>query len=150
MHLPAAGEFIEVPSNYKKQTIYEILVASQSLDPSFQQTFMLAQGWLPWDDGLVEETIAILQTAQENRPWDFFPAQFMSFNHYYFLNDYIQAGEILLNAATKEKAPSYLGILGSRLTLKGGDTKAAIILMQTVMDGKESEEPGYKKLQDRN
>lgn len=145
----ADGEPITVTSDYSNQTIYEILSASQSLDPTFQQTFMLAQGWLPWNDGMVSKTIKLLEISQENRPWDFFPTQFMAFNTYYFLDNYVLAGKILLKAAGKENAPAYFGILGSRLSHKGGNTEAAISLLETVMVEKKPEDPGYKDLQVR-
>lgn len=143
------GKIIALPKEFNNQTIFQILSASQSLDPAFQQTYFLAQGWLPWTGSFIKETNQMLQTAQENRPWDFSPIQFMSFNNYFFLNDYVQAGKILLNGATRENAPPYLGILGARLTQKGGDTKAAIALMHLVMQKKDPDEPGYDDLRDR-
>ena len=145
----STGKYAAVLNEYDPHVIHKVLVASQMLDPYFQQTFMVAQGWLPWDGELVEETNAILKIAQKNRYWDFFPTQFTAFNTYYFLNDYKKAGEILLHAAAKKNAPPHFAIIGSRLSHKGGDTKAAIVLMKLIVGSRVSTEPGFENLQKR-
>ncbi len=130
-------------------TVYKIFQASQRLDPSFQQTFMVAQGWLPWECNMVQETTQILHVAADNRPWDWQPEQFMAFNSYYFMNNYAEAGKIFLEAAQKRKAPSYLAILGARLAQKGGETGAAIALMKNMLSHKSDSEPGYNDMVER-
>ncbi len=145
------GSHITIHPPYNCDTLYRMIKASQHLDPVFQQSYNLSQGWLPWKPcNMVEENIEILETAQKNRPWDLFPANHLAFNTYYFLNDYKKAGEILLKeAASRKDAPPYLSILGSRLSKKGGDTAAAIAFLQSIISNKDPEEPGYNDLLDR-
>lgn len=123
---------------------------SQTLDPAFQQTFMLAQGWLPWTPpGMVAETQEILKTAARNRPWDWQPDHAMGFNSYYFLSKPGEAGKIFLEAAKTPNAPPFLAILGARLAQKGGETEAAIAVMKSMLAEKKAEEPGCADMIDR-
>ncbi|WP_028583294.1 tetratricopeptide repeat protein [Desulfogranum mediterraneum] len=145
------GSFVTVNQPYNCDTLYRMIQASQHLDPVFQQSYSLSQGWLPWQPcHLVEKNIEILETARKNRPWDLFPVLYLAFNNYFFLNDYKKAGEILLQeAASRKNAPYYLSILGSRLSKKGGDTGAAIAFLQSIISNTDVEEPGYEMLQQR-
>lgn len=143
------GKYRTVKKEYDWPAIHRIFVASQGLDPSFAQTFMLAQGWLPWDANMLPETQEILRLAASNRPWDWQPLHFMGFNAYYFLNQPGEAGKLFLEAAKTPHAPPFLPILGARLAQKGGETETAIILMQSMLTGKNPEEPGYGDMVDR-
>ena len=144
------GGFIRAESDYNCQTINEIFKASLYLDPSFQQTYILAQGWLPWDCGLVQETMEILKTAKKHRPWDWQPSQFMSFNSYYFLNNNSQAGHILLDAVKNiNNTPAYFTPLGTRLIQKGGETATAISLLNAILEDKNPADPEYVEINQR-
>lgn len=143
------GGFRIVKKEYNWSQIHKIFVASQMLDPSFAQTFLLAQGWLPWDGGMVKEANSILQTASDNRPWDWQPLRTMAFNYYFFDNQPAVAGRLFLEAAQRPKAPSFLTIVGARLAQKGGDTEAALVLMKSVLDDKTPEDQGYDDMADR-
>ncbi len=129
--------------------IHRIFVASQILDPSFAQTFLLAQGWLPWDAGMIEEANNILQTASDNRPWDWQPLRIMAFNYYFFNNQPAVAGRLFQEAALRPQAPPFLSIVGSRLAQKGGGTEAALALMESVLADKTSKDQGYEDMVDR-
>jgi hypothetical protein len=127
-----------------------IFIASQTLDPSFAQTFIVAQGWLPWEPAnMVAETQEILKVADLNRPWDWQPLHDMGFNSYYFLKQHGEAGKIFLEAAKKTNAPTFLSILGARLAQKGGETETAIAIMKSMLVDKNPEEPGYADIVDR-
>lgn len=144
------GGFQVVKKEYDWPTIHRIFVASQTLDPSFAQTFIVAQGWLPWEAAkMVAETQEILKTADRNRPWDWQPAHAMGFNAYYFLNQPGEAGKIFLQAAKKPNAPPFLSILGARLAQKGGETETAFVIMKSMLADKNPEEPGYTDISDR-
>ena len=47
------GGFRVVKKQYDWPSIHRLFVASQTLDPSFAQTYIVAEGWLPWDGGMV-------------------------------------------------------------------------------------------------
>lgn len=144
------GGFQVAKKHYDWSTIHSIFVASQVLDPSFAQTFILAHGWLPWEPAnMVIETQKILEVAARNRPWDWQPAHAMGFNAYYFLNQPGEAGKIFLEAARIPNAPPFLTILGARLAQKGGETVTAISVLKSMLIGKDPEEPGYNEVADR-
>lgn len=144
------GGYRTIKKQYDWDAIARSFSTSQALDPSFEQTFMLAQGWLPWKPpGMLTETQEILKTAAKNRPWDWQATHFMGFNTYYFLNNPGEAGKIFLEAATTPNAPPFLAVLGARLAQKGGETESAIALMKSMLANKKAEEPGYADMVDR-
>lgn len=144
------GGFEVVKKNYDWPSIHRMFVASQTLDPSFAQTFIVAQGWLPWEPvSMVSETQEILQTAADHRPWDWQPSHAKGFNAYYFLQQSGEAGKNFLEAAQRPNAPHFLTILGARLAQKGGEAKTAIAIMKSMLANKSSEEPGYDEMVDR-
>ncbi|MBU0484859.1 MAG: hypothetical protein KKB30_10145 [Proteobacteria bacterium] len=143
------GEFKTVRKQYNWPIISRLLSNSQTLDPRFQHTYMLAQGWLPWEAKMIDETFTILQTAAENRPWDWQPFRLMGFDTYYFLNNPGEAGKIFLKASQTPGAPPYLAILGARLAQKGGETSAAIMLMKSMLATKTEKDFKYQAMVDR-
>ena len=144
------GGYRIVKKQYDWANISRLFVSSQALDPSFQQTFILAEGWLPWEPpGMLTETQEILKTAAEHRPWDWQPNHIMGFNMYYFQNRPGEAGQLFLEAAKTPYAPPFLAILGARLAQKGGQTETAIAVMKSMLAEKDTEEPGYADMQDR-
>jgi hypothetical protein len=135
---------------YDWPNIHRLFVASQTLDPSFAQTYIVMQGWLPWEPAnMVTEAQEFLKITIKNRPWDWQPAHAMGFNAYYFLNQPGEAGKIFLEAAKTPNAPSFLSILGARLAQKGGETETAIAIMKSMLADKDPEEPGYSDIADR-
>lgn len=110
---------------------------------------MLAQGLLPWDPGMVEETQSILHTAAQALPWDWNPKHLIGFNYYYFMNNPGKAGKLFLQAAQIKNSPSFLSILGARLAHKGSETEAAIMLLHTVLSQKDPSEPSYTDIENR-
>jgi hypothetical protein len=143
------GKYDVVEKKYDWQAITRLFTSSQALDPSFQQTYMLAQGWLPWNANMIKETHEILRTAADNRPWDWRPIHAIGFNTYYFLNQPGGAGKIFLEASKKPHSPPFLAIVGSRLAQKGGETETAIALMKSMLATREENLEGYDDILDR-
>lgn len=144
------GGFRVVKKQYDWTGIHRLFVASQTLDPSFAQTYIVTQGWLPWEPAnMVTETQDILKIAAKNRPWDWQPYHSMGFNAYYFENKPGEAGKLFLEAAKVPNAPSFLPILGARLAQKGGETATAIVIIKSMLADKNPEEPGYTDMVDR-
>jgi hypothetical protein len=143
----AGHEVVVRPRDW--ETIARLFNHAMALDPRFEHTYMLAQGWLPWDGGMVEETQKILRLAAENRPWDWRPRHLLGFNEYYFLQNPGEAGKIFLEASKIPDAPPFLAILGARLAHKGGQTEAAIGLLRVMLAGKTAEDPGHQDMVNR-
>jgi len=144
------GGYRIVKKEHDWQGIHKIFLASQTLDPAFAQTYIMVQGWLPWEPvDMVAETQEFLGITATNRPWDWRPIHTMGFNSYYFLNDPGKAGTLFLEAANKPDAPNFLSILGARLAQKGGETRAAIALLQSMLIDKQETDPGYSDIVDR-
>lgn len=143
------GKFIYVMRTIDWPTINRLYVASQYLDPSFEQTYTVAQGWLPWEGGMVVEMQEILKTSAKGRPWDWQPTHFRGFNTYYFLKLPGEAGKLFLEAAKIPNAPTFLSILGARLAQKGGETRTAIALMKSMLLNKPTTDPDYEEITER-
>jgi len=144
------GGFLVVKKQYNWSSIHRLLVASQTLDPSFAQTYIVTQGWLPWEPAnMVAETQEFLKISAKSRPWDWQPTHFMGFNAYYFLKKPGEAGKFFLEAFKAPNAPQFLSILGARLAQKGGETGAAIVLMKSMLIDKPESDPGYADIVER-
>jgi hypothetical protein len=111
------------------RSIYRGLKQSLVLDPYFQQTYLLAQGILPWAGKMPQEANEILDVARRHRTWDWRPGHYMGFNYYYFLNDYAKAAEVFLESAQIPDAPVLLAVLGARFAQRAEQIPAAIDLL---------------------
>lgn len=100
-----------------------------ALDPYFEQTYRMAQAFLPWK-GKVEEANALLERAQKHRPWDWYPTFYIGFNYFNFLKDYNKASEYIIAASKMDGAPAVLATLGARLAQKSGQTRAALAFLK--------------------
>jgi hypothetical protein len=146
----ADGSFEVVVKDHNWQSIYKLFLASQALDPSFGQTYLLMQAHLPWEPAhMVEEALAFLAITAENRPWDYQVFQAMGFNNYFFLNRPKEAGTFYLKAAQVPGAPPLFALLGARLSQQGGDTETAIVAIQSMLAGKNETDYGYIDMNER-
>lgn len=144
------GGFKALELEHNWSSILRLFQAAQALDPSFAQTFLLAQGWLPWPPAnMVQETQDFLRISAKYRPWDWQPLRTIGFNDFYFKQDKAAAARAYLEAAQIPMAPSFLGIIGSRLGQEAGETETAILMMQSMLAGKAENEPGYTELVER-
>ena len=105
-----------------------------TLDPYFEQTYLMAQGNLPWKSRMAAETIELLDISRRHRPWDWRPGFYMGFDYYYFLNDYAKASEAFLEAAKVKGAPVLLPFLGARFAVKSEQTSTAIVVLKHMLD----------------
>lgn len=119
------------------QNVYKALKQSLVLDPYFQQTYIFAQGTLPWEAVMPEKAIELLHISSKHRTWDWFPEQYLGFDYYYFFNDYAKASEVFLEAAQKKNAPLIFSHLGTRFAHRVGRTEAAIALLQNQLSTQE-------------
>ncbi len=142
------GTYKEVTQKVNWPRINRMFGLSQHLDPYFQQTYWMAQGFLP-SYGYLQETMRILSISAEYRYWDWRPTHLLGFNHYFYLNDFGKAGKLFLEASKVKNAPSFLVVLGGRLAKQGGETKTAIAMMKSILRDKPETEPGFKDMHKR-
>lgn len=115
------------------QNIYFALKHALALDPYFQQTYLYAQGNLPWDAKMYEETNELLDISRRHRPWDWRPGFYMGFNYYYFLSDYAKASDIFLKTAKIKNSPALIPILGARFAHKAQHSETAVALLEGML-----------------
>ncbi len=147
-----AGSFIgsnQKPTEQDWKNIHRTLKYALALDPYFMQAYIYAQGNLPWDACMYQETIDLLAISKEHRTWDWYPGYYMGFDYYYFLADYAKASQQFLEAAQIKNAPLLLSILGARLAMKGKRTETAIALLKTMLGDKELDENSAREIRMR-
>ena len=131
------------------QNLYHTLKQSLILDPYFQQTYLIAQGILPWKFNMVRESMQLLDIARLHRFWDWRPAYYMGFDYYFFLNDYAEASKLFLEAAKVEGAPVLLAVLGGRFAVRGERTEAAIFVLKQMLEDQSLKGNDRLELEDR-
>jgi len=130
----------EEASNAKKNAVSTLFRQAANLDPYFFQTCYFVQGYLPWWKGrFVNHAIEALEFFLEHRDWDWQPGFFLGFDHLYFLKEPLSAAGYLMEASKKPKAPTLLGLLGARLSQKGGQTGASIAFLKAMHASTEKE-----------
>lgn len=125
-----------------------LLKQSNFLDPYFRNTYLLAQGSLPWQAKKYDDTLAILERSRKHLTWEWLPGFFLGFDHFYFLKDNLTASKKLMEASKIPDAPVYLATMGSRLAAEAGQIRAAIDFL-TVMYEKTEDEQVREQLKKR-
>jgi competence protein ComGC len=121
----------------------------QRLDPYFQQTYILAQGIVPWDAGRSETAIQLLDVSKKHRPWDWRPGYYIGFDYYYFLHDYAKASEAFLESAEVKNAPVLMAVLGGRFAIKGKRIDAALLMLKTMLNDPSLHDTDRKEITER-
>jgi tetratricopeptide (TPR) repeat protein len=134
------GEWEEVCQGFKQ---------TMKLDPYFQQTYLLAQGILPWDAKKPETAIQLLDISRKHRPWDWRPGYYMAFDYYYFLHDYEKASEAFLESGKIKNAPVLLAVLGGRFAVKGKRIDAALLMLKTMLNDPSLHDTDRKEITER-
>jgi tetratricopeptide (TPR) repeat protein len=101
----------------------------------------LAEPW-PIGAGKPEEAVALLRRGVERNPRNWRLRQDLGLFYFVFLNDYVQASEVLQEAAQLPAAPPFLKTLAAQVLVKGGERKSAKMLWQQIY---EQSEPGQLK-----
>jgi hypothetical protein len=116
-----------------------LLEQSSLLDPYFKQTYILAQGTLPWYAQKYDQTMVILERSRKHRTWDWRPSFFIGFNHYYFFKDNAAAAQAMMEAAMIPGASPTLATWAARLASKSGRHQTAIAFLTGMYEGTEDE-----------
>ncbi|MBF0550592.1 MAG: hypothetical protein HQK60_08655 [Deltaproteobacteria bacterium] len=106
-----------------------------AIDPYFLDPYYLAQA-LVWYSRGPEEIRRINQlliTGAEYRTWDSDLLFYAGFNHYFFLKEYRQAGDLFSQAAQIPGGWTGLAGLAAKMYHRGRDTAAGIILLKSML-----------------
>jgi hypothetical protein len=135
------GGRYSTPENCK-QAVSTLFRQSATLDPYFFQTCYYVQGYLPWWKGVfTKQAIDILEIIRQHRHWDWQPGFYIAFNYFYFLKDNLTASRYLmeLSESFDTRSTDFFGLLGARLSQKGGQTKTSIAFLKAMRDRTENE-----------
>jgi len=111
------------------------------LDPYFFDPYLLAEGHLAWE-GRIEQANRLLRKGMEYRDWDWRIPYFIGFNYFYFLQDYENGSEYIMEAARRPGSPAFLKPLGARLAYYGGKSETAILFLRGMLA--ETDDPRFR------
>ncbi|KJS28486.1 MAG: hypothetical protein VR64_24185 [Desulfatitalea sp. BRH_c12] len=117
--------------------VCRLLDQSSILDPYFQQTYIIAQGSIPWQTQKIQQAMTILERSKKHRTWDWRPGFLLGFNHFYFMKDNSKASQELMQASKIPGAPIGLATWGSRLASKAGEYQVAIEFLSAMYENTE-------------
>lgn len=123
--------------------VYNVLVASTSLDPYFYDPYYFGNANLTWGGDLIHEANALLENGIRYRSWDSMLPFYQGFNFFYFLNDNKKASESLMEASRRPGASPMYASLAVKLAYKGKRTENAIAFQKYILD--KTEDPLLRK-----
>ena len=116
--------------------LYPLLDLTTSLDPRFSVAYYFGSTFLaeapPNGPGRPDLAIALLEKGLRAQPdqWEFI--QWIGFVHYWWRQDYAQAGQWFLRAAERPGAPFWLRQLAATTLAEGGNRDSSRLLWQEV------------------
>lgn len=119
--------------------VARLMTQSNTLDPYFRSTYMLAHGTLSWRAHKYKETVGILERSKDHLSWDYLPGFLLGFNYFYFLKDNLTASKVLMETSQIPGAPVYLATMGGRLAAEAGRIDIAIDFLTSVSETTEDE-----------
>ncbi len=126
---------VEMPlSNDQWRSFYGVMAVTTDLDPYFQDPYYLANAFLTWDAGMVQETNTLLNKGIRYRDWDWTLPFFAGFNSFYFLGQNERASEYLMEASRREGENSTLASLASKLAFKANKTENSILFLEEMIN----------------
>ena len=132
------GRYFTTKDDWK--AVSTLFSQSLALDPYFFLTCFYIQASLPWEAKMPEKAIELLKISSQHRSWDWQPDFYIGFDYFYFLKDNLNGSKYLMEASKKPGASPLLGMLGARLSQKGGQTKAGITFLKTMYENEENED----------
>lgn len=119
------------------------LDAVTDLDPYFLDPYVLAEGTLTWGIRRIEDANRLLEKGRKYRTWDWQIPYYLGFNHFYFLKNYAEGSEYLMQASRLPDSPRFLPQLAARLGYYGDKTKTAILFLKGMI--LETRDEGVRK-----
>jgi hypothetical protein len=96
-----------------------------SLDPWVGHPYRFAAVWLTGSDEDVRTANRLLERGIAHSPLDWRNRYHLGFNHFFYLEENLQAADAFESALPLEGAPRYLGALVARLRLNAGGLEMA-------------------------
>lgn len=107
--------------------------AAASLHPQFIDTYFLAQATLPYiNNQYAMYANTLLAQGMEALPDNVVLPFFAGFNHFYHLNEPLEAARFFRLAAARPNGPPMLEHLANLLSAEGGDIYAALIGLRAM------------------
>jgi hypothetical protein len=103
------------------------------LDPDFPDPYSFAAMVLAWYTDRPTEALPFLREAMIQFPDDWTYPFYYAFIQYHFLNERLIASHFFLKAGTLPKCPSYIPLLGIRLSREVEGTGDAILLLEDLL-----------------
>jgi hypothetical protein len=110
------------------------------LHPAFVDTYFLSQSTLPYFSAeKARENNEILKKGIAALPDNWVLPFFVGFNHFYHLQENLEASKYLLSASKLPGAATWLAHLASMLAAEGGDIYAGLIWLKAMQKGEQDE-----------
>jgi len=115
--------------------------AAATLHPQFIDTYFLCQSTLPYiNNDYARYANTVLAQGMTALPDNFVLPFFAGFNHFYFLDEPLEAAQLFHLAAQRPNAPPILDHLANILSAEGGDIYAALIGLRGMYANEKEEQ----------
>ena len=112
--------------------LYNLIEASTDMDPYFKDAYEFGAIVLSLEAGQAQNSIFLLRKAISYNP-DYWRYPFyMSFNYFFFLQDYQKAAFYMREAAELEGGPDYLKPLAARLYVQAGRPEVGLRFLEQM------------------
>ncbi|MDG4475722.1 hypothetical protein [Thiovibrio frasassiensis] len=117
------------------------LNAAAALHPQFIDTYFLCQATLPHiNDEYARYTNRVISQGMTALPDNFVLPFFVGFNHFYYLDEPLEAAQLFHLAAKKPNGPIMLEHLANILSAEGGNIYAALIGLRGLYANEKDEQ----------
>lgn len=127
------------PASSSSGLLVRLMEVLTEVDPWVDHPYRFAAVWLTQTPELVRRANRLLERGIAYHPDDWRNRYHLAFNHFFYLNEYRRAADVLEAAIDLEDAPRYLGALVARLRAEGGSLETAAALLQTLARGTDDE-----------
>ncbi len=111
-----------------------------TLHPDFIDTYFMCESSLSsLGPDSARKTNAVLEKGMAAKPDNWILPFFKGFNHFYYLNEPLEASTVLYSTSQLPDAPTWLGHLASMLSAKGGDIYAGLIWLKAMLSTENDE-----------
>ncbi len=122
------------------ETVGQIVDVVTQLDPYVDHPYRFAAIWMNRDQDNVRDANRILRRGISYHPLEWRNRFYLSFNHFFYLDEQKTAADELEPAIALEKAPDYLGRLLARLRSEsGGGLDVAEAYLRQLVESTEDE-----------